>query len=51
MWIVFLRQEADIVAYRKQALEQLVCLIVASKEYKIVSEPKAASEKCTFVRR
>ena len=49
--IVFLRQEADIVAQRHEPLEQLPRLGDASLQDEIVGEPEAAGEKRPFARR
>ena len=48
--IVFFREQADIVAQRKQTLEQRACFGVAVLQLIIVGQPKAAREKYPFSR-
>src|SRR6516162_5553289 len=49
--IIFLRQEADVVAQPEQPLEQLLGLLLAAKEIVGVRQPEAAGEKGAFARR
>ena len=51
MGIVFLREEADVVPKRQQALEEDGCFGVAVLQRVIVGKPEAAGKKYAFVGR
>ena len=51
MEVVFLREQADVVAEREQALEQGGCFGVAVLQRVIVGKPEAAGKKYAFSRR
>ena len=47
-WVVFFCEQANIVAQRKQALEQGACFGVPMLQLVVVGKPEAAREKHTF---
>ena len=49
-WVVFLRQQPDVVAQREQPLKQFARLLHPPDERVIVCEPKAAGEKGALAR-
>ena len=49
--VVFLRQQADVVAKREKAVEEFTGLVAAAKQDEVVDVPEAARKKCSFTRR